>query len=71
VLSYDALSEGVSADHVLGRVLEAVPAPGAAPVPASMPPPTGPPTPGYPPPQGPPAPAHGEFPPPVQGGAAA
>jgi len=71
VLSYDALSEGVSADHVLGRVLEAVPAPGAAPVPASMPPPTGPPAPGYPPPQGQPAPAHGEFPPPVQGGAAA
>jgi MoxR-like ATPase len=29
VLSYDALSEGVSADDVLERVLEAVPAPGA------------------------------------------
>ncbi|MDQ3647433.1 MAG: AAA family ATPase, partial [Actinomycetota bacterium] len=52
VLSYDALSEGVSADHVLARVLEAVPAPGAAPVQAGMPPPTGPPATGYPPPQG-------------------
>ena len=71
VLSYDALSEGVSADHVLGRVLEAVPAPGAAPAQTAMPPPTGPPAAGYPPPQGPPAPAYGDFPPPVQGGAAA
>jgi len=30
VLSYDALSEGVSADDVLGRVLETVPEPGVA-----------------------------------------
>jgi MoxR-like ATPase len=68
VLSYDALSEGVSADHVLGRVLEAVASPDAAPV-HSMPPPSGPPAPGYAQPQH--AAPPGEYPPPVQGGHAA
>ena len=29
VLSYDALSEGVTADELIDKVLEAVPAPGA------------------------------------------
>jgi len=77
VLSYDALSEGVNADHVLNRVMEAVPSPDSAPV-HSMPAPSGPPA-GYdyPPPQQhqqhqqQPAPA--EYPPPVhgQGGTAA
>jgi MoxR-like ATPase len=78
VLSYDALSEGVSADDILGRVLEAVPSPDAAPV-HTMPPPSGPPAPGYAPPQYARPPGHaphnpppgGEYPPPVAGGGAA
>jgi MoxR-like ATPase len=37
VLSYDALSEGVSADQVLERVLEAVPQPGVQRLTASSP----------------------------------
>jgi MoxR-like ATPase len=77
VLSYDALSEGVSSDDILGRVLEAVPSPDAAPV-HSMPPPSGPPSQGYAPPHYSQPPGHqphnpppGEYPPPVAGGGAA
>jgi MoxR-like ATPase len=71
VLSYDALSEGVNADHVLNRVMEAVASPDAAPV-QSMPPPSGPPSQGYAAPQySHQQPPPGEYPPPVQGGHAA